>query len=285
MQVSTTVGQMQALAQRAGSEGLRTGLVPTMGCLHAGHMSLVKAAREICDRLVVSLFVNPAQFGPGEDFDRYPRAAERDSRLCREAGVDILFAPSGDEIYAPDHSVFVEETALSSGLCGELRPGHFRGVTTVVAKLFNAVQPQVAVFGRKDAQQACVIKRMVRDLNFPVEIVVAPIVREDDGLAMSSRNAYLSATQREQARCLVRSLRSAESLFREGERDTGVLRAGTRAVLESAGVQDIEYVAVVDSETLEPVTRVERSVLVAVAARIGTTRLIDNTILDPSGGR
>lgn len=253
-----------------------------MGCLHEGHLSLVKLARDRADLVVLSIFVNPIQFLEGEDFSRYPRPVERDEALCLEAGVDILFYPEGEQMYAPDHSVVVEETLLSGGLCGTSRPGHFRGVTTVVAKLFNMVLPDVAVFGQKDAQQLRVIQRMVRDLNFPVEIVGGPIVREPDGLAMSSRNQYLTPGGRKDALCLRRSLQDAESRVRAGERSVERLRRGIADIL--AGVPDavVDYIEFVDNETLVPVSRVERPVLVALAVKIGATRLIDNQVLEAS---
>ena len=279
MQTISDVTGMQALALRMRHEGRRIALAPTMGYLHEGHASLMRRARTAGDVLVVSLFVNPTQFGPGEDFERYPRDLERDSTLCRAEGVDILFCPSARDMYAPNHSVYVEETRLSAGLCGAARPGHFRGVATVVAKLLNIVQPHVAVFGQKDFQQARVIAQMVRDLNFPVEIVIAPTVREADGLAMSSRNAYLSAEERAEAPRISAALRLAEAKFAQGERDTAVLRATARAVIEASPILRIEYLEVVDPADLRPLHRLEDRALVAVAVRAGTTRLIDNALL------
>jgi len=252
-----------------------------MGYLHEGHLSLVRMARSQCDLLVVSIFVNPTQFGPGEDFDQYPRDMDRDCSLCRQEGVDLLFCPPPGLMYAADHSMHVAEGALSAGLCGTSRPTHFKGVTTIVAKLFNIVQPDVAVFGQKDAQQARVIKRMVRDLNFPVEIVVAPTMREEDGLAMSSRNAYLSPDERRRAPHIYGALRSAEGLCRQGEARVDALAAHVRQLLEEKVGGTIDYVAFVDDETLVPVERIDRKTLVAVAVRIGNTRLIDNIVLCP----
>jgi pantoate--beta-alanine ligase len=272
--------QSRALALRR--EGRRIGLVPTMGYLHAGHLSLIRAARERSDVVVVSIFVNPLQFGPSEDYGRYPRDLGRDERLCAGAGVDVLFLPEAADLYAPDFSTCVEETRLSRPLCGARRPGHFRGVTTVVAKLFLIVQPDVAVFGQKDAQQARVIRRMVRDLNFPVEILIAPTVREPEGLAMSSRNVYLSAEDRPAALCLRRALDAAEAQYRAGVRDAATLRAAIRRVLDAVPQAEVEYVEIVDDHTLEPVDRIERDALVALAVWVGKTRLIDNTVL--SGG-
>jgi len=256
--------------------GQRIGFVPTMGCLHEGHMSLMRLARERTDSVVASIFVNPIQFLPGEDLASYPRDFERDERLCREAGVAAVFYPSPEEIYASDHSVFVDETRLSRGLCGGHRPGHFRGVATVVAKLFNLVMPDVAVFGQKDAQQARLIQRLVRDLNFSVEIVVGPIVREPDGLAMSSRNRYLSASERQDALCLSRALELAENLYRRGTRDWKVIREAMAVCMADV---KIEFIELVDNSTLEPVGSMDGKVLVALAARVGSTRLIDNTVL------
>lgn len=279
MEIIRSVEAMQQAARSGHRAGRRIGLVPTMGCLHEGHLSLVRLARAHSDMVILSVFVNPIQFLPGEDFASYPRPVEHDERLCEEAGVDVLFHPEGPQMYAPGHSVFVEETRLSQGLCGASRPGHFRGVTTVVAKLFNITQPDVAVFGEKDAQQLRVIRRMVQDLNMPVEIVAAPIVRESDGLAMSSRNRYLSVSERRDALCLRRSLDEAERRIRAGERSVKAICGAIRSVLEAVPSVRIDYVECVDNETLEPVLEVNRPVLVALAVRIGSTRLIDNTVL------
>jgi pantoate--beta-alanine ligase len=261
----------------------RVALVPTMGDLHEGHLSLVRIARERSDFVVVSIFVNPTQFGPGEDFDRYPRAPDRDLALCRTANVDAVFAPDSGEMYAPDHSVFVEETSLAVPLCGMSRPAHFRGVTTVVAKLFNIVGPDMAVFGLKDAQQARIIEQMVRDLNFPVEIVLAPIVREPDGLAMSSRNRYLSAAQRRLAPGIHAALEEARAAFDAGERNARSLRTRVRARLESVSAFDVEYAETVAWQTLRPVDMITETTLLAVAVRLGSTRLIDNVRLTIPG--
>jgi len=273
-------GEMRAAADKARLEGLRIGLVPTMGFLHEGHLSLVRKARTLSDFLVVSVFVNPVQFGPGEDLDSYPVDAQRDEELCERQGVDIIFSPGRDRMYAENHSVCVDEEELSSGLCGAHRPGHFRGVLTVVAKLFNIVQPHVAVFGQKDAQQVRVVQRMVRDLDMSVEIVVVPTVREPDGVAMSSRNAYLSGEERRRARRVYEALCLAEKLCRDGNRDTALIKGEMTGLLaEGSPPIEIEYVETVDYETLKPVDRVERPTLVAVAARIGRARLIDNIVL------
>jgi pantoate--beta-alanine ligase len=279
MEILRTTAETQAWALAIKRSGRRVGFVPTMGYLHQGHMSLVSLARERTDVVAASIFVNPIQFLPGEDLDNYPRDLQRDERLCEKAGVAMVFYPTPEAMYAPDHSVYVDETRLSQGLCGRHRPGHFRGVTTVVTKLFNIVLPDVAVFGQKDAQQARVIQRMVRDLNFPVEIVVGPIVREPDGLAMSSRNRYLSATERGDALCLHRSLARAADLYGQGVRDTRALREAMAACMAAVPAVKVEFIEFVDNTTLEPVTDIKGQVLVALAARVGATRLIDNAVL------
>jgi pantoate--beta-alanine ligase len=271
---------MQSLSRRTRAEGRSIGFVPTMGFLHEGHLSLIKLARSISDVVVVSIFVNPTQFGPNEDLDRYPRDIERDKSLCESYGTDFLFFPPVEEMYVKNASVFVDESDLSAGLCGASREGHFSGVLTVVAKLFNMVAPDIAVFGQKDAQQAAVIKRMVRDLNFPIEIVVAPIVREADGLAMSSRNTFLKPNERQQALWLNKSLLLAESVVEKGENDSCTVETAMRKMLtENAPGVDLEYIAVVDSTSLKPQDTIGAGTLIALAARVGNTRLIDNIIL------
>jgi pantoate--beta-alanine ligase len=255
------------------------GLVPTMGAFHDGHLSLMRAAREENETVVVSLFVNPAQFGPSEDFGAYPRDEERDARLADAEGVDVLFAPSADEVYPDGFSASVEIESLTGMLEGEHRGReHFRGVTTVVTKLFNMVGPDRAYFGQKDAQQALVIRRLVRDLNMPVEIRVCPTVREESGLAMSSRNAYLSEQERERAAALSRALRAAEETVRLGELDAPAVLAAARAELDAAQIEP-EYLELRSVDDLSPVDRVNGSTLLAVAARVGRARLIDNTML------
>jgi pantoate--beta-alanine ligase len=241
----------------------------------------VRAARERDDHVIASIFVNPTQFGPGEDFERYPRDEERDLTLLREQGVDVAFLPTTDEMYADDASTFVDVLGVSQRLEGEQRPGHFRGVTTVVAMLFNIAQPQRAYFGRKDAQQLRVVRRLVEDLHYDIEIVGLPIVREPDGLAMSSRNAYLTPEQREAALVLSRSLRGAEALFAEGERDAGRLREAVRATLGGEPLARVDYVSVADDDTLEELERVECPAVVSIAVRIGEVRLLDNVELEP----
>jgi pantoate--beta-alanine ligase len=257
----------------------RIALVPTMGALHEGHLALVDRARERAGCVVMSLFVNPLQFGPSEDFARYPRDRERDVQLAEARGVDIMFAPQPDELYRTGRAVSVVPTALASRWEGASRPGHFTGVLTVVAKLFNIVQPNVAVFGQKDIQQATLIRAMVRDLDFPIEIVVAPTVREQDGVALSSRNAYLSTPDRERARILSRALFAVRDAFTHGERSTAALEALGNSLVRSEPRITVEYLAVMDPETLEPVELASRGSIVAIAARVGQTRLIDNVIL------
>ncbi len=257
MLVIKTPGEMQGWAQEQRRAGLRVGLVPTMGYLHAGHLSLVAEARRRCDAVAVSIFVNPVQFGPNEDFEKYPRDEARDLELCRGAGVAAVFLPAPAAMYAPDASVFVVEERLERGLCGARRPGHFRGVCTVVAKLFNLALPDVAVFGQKDFQQAAIICRMVRDLNFPVEVVVAPILREPDGLAMSSRNVYLSGDERQRALGLSRALAGAAEAVAAGPSPADAVRLRMAEVLERHALR-VDYAEVVSAETLEPVAQASR---------------------------
>ncbi len=282
-----TKAELRSALEPARRRGLTIGLVPTMGYLHEGHLSLIRAARAGCDLVVTSLFVNPTQFGPGEDLDRYPRDEERDLRLATEAGADLVFAPGVSEVYAPDASATVEVTGpLTNVLDGDPArrgPEHFRGVTTVVAKLFNIVGPDVAYFGQKDAQQAVVIRRMVRDLDFPVRVEVLPTVREPDGLAMSSRNAYLEPADRERATALSRALKEAEREARADSLAAGL--AAARRELAAAAIEP-EYLEARDAETLEPVEQfADRPVLVAVAARVGAARLIDNVLVQPAAER
>jgi pantoate--beta-alanine ligase len=280
MQIVRTIPDMQDLSRRWRSQNSRVGFVPTMGFLHEGHLSLVRIAAQQCDRVVVSIFVNPTQFGPNEDLDQYPRDFVRDEELCRQEGVAAVFYPTTEAMYAADASTWVTEERLSGPLCGQSRPTHFRGVCTVVAKLFNAVLPDVAVFGQKDAQQALVIQRMTRDLNFPVSVVIGPIVREADGLAMSSRNKYLSTDERERALAINRSLEAAGQAFEAGQRDSTTLISAVRNRIRDAGGR-IDYVELVSQATLEPVAVVDRPCLLAVAAFFGSTRLIDNRVLAP----
>jgi pantoate--beta-alanine ligase len=285
VRIVESVGEMRAACAAERRAGRRIGFVPTMGYLHEGHLSLFRRAREAADTLAVSIFVNPIQFGPGEDYERYPVDAARDEGLCRGEKVDLLFRPSAREMYAAGHSVYVDEGDLASGLCGAHRPGHFRGVLTVVAKLFHVVEPDVAVFGQKDAQQVRLIEKMVRDLDFAVRIEVAPTVREPDGLAMSSRNAYLSDVERRRAVCLWQALELAKRLYAGGTHDAAVLVARMREHLaQGSPPVRVEYVEAVDWETLKPVTRIERKTLLALAVRLGATRLIDNALLCVADG-
>jgi pantoate--beta-alanine ligase len=279
-----TVEWMKQVARQARTEGRPTGFVPTMGALHAGHMSLVRAAKAECRPVIASIFVNPTQFGPKEDFQKYPRTFEADRVLLEETGVDFLFAPEAAEIYPPGFRTWVNVEGLSDRLDGRSRPGHFRGVTTIVLKLLEIVQPQKAFFGRKDAQQARLIQQMARDLHLDSEIVVCPIVREPDGLAMSSRNAYLKPADRQAATVLYRALDGAQRGIEHGERDAFRLIAGMREVIRAEPLVEPEYEELVDAETLEPVTRLRGACLALLAARVGTTRLIDNLLIEERDG-
>ena len=277
MRTIRTVAEMRAHVRRARDRGLTVGLVPTMGAFHAGHHSLMRAARERCDEVVVSLFVNPAQFNDSADLAAYPRSEERDAAEAVELGMDVLYAPSLEEVYPPGFATTVRVAGLSDVLEGAERgPEHFAGVCTVVTKLLNVVTPDVAYFGQKDAQQVAVLRRLVRDLDLPVELAVLPTVREPDGLAMSSRNSRLAPDERQRAVALSRALRAAEAAVATGQRDAAAIAAAARA--EMNGVAP-EYLALVDPDSFQPVQTVDGRVLVAVAARIGVTRLIDNTIV------
>ncbi len=279
MQVIKTIREMQKWSMDRKKAGKTVAVVPTMGFLHEGHLSLIDAARANgADAVVVTIFVNPIQFAPNEDFDSYPRDFEHDAALLREKNVDAVFAPAVSEMYPAPVTCMVIENKLSKGLCAKTRPTHFNGVTTVVAKLFNATLPDIAVFGQKDAQQARVLKRMVRDLNFPIRMVVAPIVREADGLAKSSRNKYLSEDERARALVLSRSLLAAKEMAEKGEKDLAKLTGFIRKEIEAQGGK-VDYVEAIDSEELEPVTvRDGKPVMIALAAYFGTTRLIDNIV-------
>ncbi|HKB02202.1 MAG TPA: pantoate--beta-alanine ligase [Gemmataceae bacterium] len=279
--IVTTIVETRAAVAAARKAGRRIGFVPTMGALHAGHAALIRAARAECDYVVVSIFVNPTQFGPAEDFVRYPRPLQSDRELCGAVGTDLIFAPTAEEMYPPDSRTLVEVTGLQDVLCGVSRPGHFRGVATVVLKLFNIVQPDVAYFGQKDAQQALIIRRMVADLNLSLTVRVHPTVREPDGLAMSSRNRHLDPAQRLHAASLYRALRKAQELVAAGERSVPVLERAMIDVIVAAPGARIDYARVLDAETLDAVPTIQRPALAAVAAFFGATRLIDNTILTP----
>jgi pantoate--beta-alanine ligase len=272
--------RLQVLAWRAAGESV--GLVPTMGALHAGHLSLVARATQECRRTVVTIFVNPTQFGPNEDFSRYPRQLENDLALLSPMGADLVFVPTTEEMYPAGHATFVDVGAITRVWEGAIRPGHFRGVATIVLKLFNLAPADRAYFGQKDYQQSVVIRRMVADLNVPIEIRVCPTVREPDGLAMSSRNAYLSADDRRRALVLSRSLRLAADRVRQGERDAQPIAAEMRKMIESAPSVRLDYATLVDPDTLEEVSRVAGTVVALVAAGVGPTRLIDNEVINAS---
>jgi pantoate--beta-alanine ligase len=281
MELIRTVRDMMELSRRWRAEGKRVGFVPTMGYLHGGHETLMRTARPECDILVVSIFVNPTQFGPNEDFSRYPRDLERDLAICGGVPVDYVFHPTPEEMYPAGSATFVEVERLTAGLCGASRPGHFRGVATVVTKLLNLVKPHKAYFGQKDAQQLAVIRRMVADLFIDTEIVGVPTVREADGLAMSSRNVYLQGPERQAALVLSRALRRAQGMVAAGERRVEVLEAALHAEIAAEPLARLDYARVVDAESLEPITTLERPALCALAVFIGKTRLIDNCELRP----
>lgn len=280
MEIITLPADMQRWSETARRRGQVIAFVPTMGFLHEGHLTLMREGRKRASLLASSLFVNPTQFGPHEDFSRYPRAFERDCALMHEVPVDVLFAPEPQFMYPPGSQTWVEVTEMTKGLCGAQRPGHFRGVTTVVAKLFNIVKPHIALFGEKDYQQLRTIERMVQDLNFDVEIVPVQTVREPDGLAMSSRNAYLSSEDRKRALALSGALRQAEHALNAGARGPGQLVEAARRSLQNTPEVQVEYIEALDAKTLEPVERIDGPVVVAIAARVGNTRLIDNIVLN-----
>jgi len=259
--------------------GKTIGLVPTMGFLHEGHLSLMRQSRAGNDISVISIFVNPTQFGPAEDYDAYPRDLDRDSRMASEAGVDVIFAPSARDMYPEGYATYVNIERITEKMCGTSRPGHFRGVTTVVSKLFNLAQPHRAYFGQKDAQQAIVIKQMARDLNFDIEIIVMPIIREEDGLAMSSRNKYLSPEERKAALVLRKSLLMAEGLFKSGVTEAAIIYNRIKDMIDFEPLAKIDYISIVDADTLDDVGKLRQNTLIALAVFIGKTRLIDNIIL------
>ena len=280
MEVTSIIQQVRSCVKNARSQCKSVGFVPTMGALHAGHVSLIKAAKEKCDFIVVSIFVNPTQFGPNEDFDNYPRPIEKDTAICEQAGVDLVFNPTAGEMYKTQNITWVDVEKLTEPLCGQSRPGHFRGVTTVCTKLFNIVMPDFAFFGQKDAQQAIIIKRMVADLNMALQIVICPIVRENDGLAMSSRNKYLSAEERSQALLLHKSLIQGKKLVKEGLRDCAEIKNQIAEILNESPLISVEYIDVVNIETLAHVGQITEKALIALAVKLGRTRLIDNIIVD-----
>jgi pantoate--beta-alanine ligase len=279
MRICQTVEDMRAACRSERSRGKRLGFVPTMGALHEGHLSLVRAARSSCDVVAASIFVNPTQFGPNEDLAKYPRTFDRDRQMLEAEGVEFLFAPAVEEMYPAGAVTWVTVEELSDKLDGRSRPGHFRGVTTVVAKLFHIVEPDAVFFGQKDAAQVAIIRRMVRDLKLPVEIVACPIVREPDGLAMSSRNAYLDPQQRQQALVLHRALMRVQKLWQAGERDSTNLAAAGREEIARENLVRLDYFEIVDANSLDPLKSAQPGALLAVAAFVGQTRLIDNIIL------
>lgn len=274
----TSIKELHEILNKVRKEST-IGLVPTMGYLHEGHMSLVKKAKETVDFVVMSIFVNPTQFGPGEDFEKYPRDLARDEKLAREGGVDLLFTPIVEEMYPKPGRTTVHVSGITEQLCGASRPGHFDGVSLVVSKLFNLVQPDYAFFGLKDAQQVAVIEQMVQDLNFPVKIVPCEIVREADGLALSSRNVYLSPEERKEALILSQSLKHVKERFQNGERNAEVLRQEAIALIQESPLANIDYVSVLSYPELETVNYIESTAIIALAVRFGNTRLIDNTLL------
>lgn len=281
MEISDTIVEVRDYIGRARSEGRTIGLVPTMGALHEGHLSLVRRCLAECDCTVVSIFVNPTQFGPGEDFESYPRSFEADCDACGALGVDLIFAPSEQELYAAEPLTWIQVDRISDHLCGRSRVGFFRGICTVVAKLFHIVQPDTAYFGEKDAQQLAVITRMVRDLNMPIDIRGCPIVREADGLAMSSRNQYLDPEQRRQAVCLYQSLEHAREQVEAGQVDSSVLIQAIRSVIEKQPQARVDYISIVDRDLMQPIETVDRPARIALAVEIGPARLIDNLTVEP----
>ena len=284
IQVAETVSSVREAVRHAKLAGLQVGFVPTMGALHVGHISLIKRARAECGYVAVSIFVNPTQFGPNEDFNRYPRPREADLRMCQDVGADLVFYPSVETMYPVGHTTFVEVAGLSDTLEGAIRPGHFRGVTTVVTKLFNIVQADRAYFGQKDFQQQSIIRVMARELDMPTEVITCETIRDPDGLALSSRNAYLSKSERMAGLALSRALRLAESMVAEGGQDILQIESAMQQELETTSGVKLEYAVIVNYETLKKLTVVEPLMVALVAARVGTTRLIDNMILRLPGG-
>jgi len=281
LQLVTEIASLKSIVAEQKQKGLEIGFVPTMGFLHEGHLSLIRRARAENDFVVISIFVNPLQFGAGEDYDEYPRDLQRDRELAESAGCDLIFSPAVKEMYPPGYATFVRVERLTECLCGASRPGHFLGVTTVVAKLFNLVRPDRAYFGQKDAQQAFVLKKMVEDLNMNLEVIVLPTVREPDGLAMSSRNKYLTPEQRNEAAVIYRSLRAAEEQIRKGEREAEAIKEKISSLIsQQSRLAEVDYVEIVDSKELHPVSIINGRCLIAVAAKFGKTRLIDNVLVE-----
>lgn len=280
METAKTIKAVREFVDKARESGKTIGLVPTMGALHAGHISLIDAAVQRCDYVVVSIFVNPTQFVPSEDFNEYPRDFAGDLSKCEQAGVDVVFAPTADEMYPRENLSWVNMEKITENLCGLSRPTFFRGVATVCMKLFNIVRPDVVFFGQKDAQQAIVINRMIQDLNMPLVIEVCPTVREKDGLALSSRNQHLTEEQRKEALLINKALKKCESMIQSGEHNCDVLVAAMREILSRGEHIEIDYIKIVDTETVEDIEQIARKALVAIAAKVGKTRLIDNIIID-----
>lgn len=280
MKVVHTIQEVRDFVKSQRAEGKSIGFVPTMGYLHEGHLSLMKRAKEENDIVAVSIFVNPMQFGPNEDLDSYPRDLEHDAKLCESVGVSLIFNPEPEEMYAPDFTSFVDMEGVTKELCGKSRPVHFRGVCTVVNKLFNIMTPDRAYFGQKDAQQLAVIKRMVRDLNMDIQIVGCPIVREEDGLAKSSRNTYLSEEERKAALVLSRAVRLGEQMAKDGEKEAAKIEAAMREIIEAEPLARIDYVSIVNAVSIEPIEQLQGEILGAIAVYIGKTRLIDNFMMD-----
>ena len=280
MKVARTIKSVRSSVADARSRGKKIGFVPTMGAFHIGHISLIEAAVKKNDFVVVSIFVNPTQFGPGGDFEKYPRTLDADLEICRKAGVDLVFAPTTEQMYPVENLTWVNVEKLTDSLCGQLRKGHFRGVATVCAKLFNIVAPDIAFFGQKDAQQAIVIKRMVADLNMPLKIVVCPTVRQQDGLAVSSRNQYLTEQQKKDATYVYKSLQKCQEMVDAGIKDSRKIITQMRKILSQAPLIKIEYISIVDAETLQSLHHITGKILAAVAVGIGPARLIDNILVD-----
>ncbi len=279
MQIISDINRMQKLANQWRRDGKTIGFVPTMGYLHEGHLSLFRIARPKCDILVISIFVNPTQFGENEDLDKYPRDFERDKKLCEKEEVDVIFYPVANEVYAEPYLTYVNVDKITKTMCGISRPTHFRGVSTIVCKLFNIVKPHFAVFGQKDYQQLLVIKQMVKDLNFDIEILEGPIVRENDGLAMSSRNRYLNPQERKDATILYKSLQLARELIESGIRNPAVVQMKMEQAIQKVPSASVDYIAIVDGKTLEPVNEIKDYTLIALAVFIGNARLIDNMLI------
>lgn len=283
MKTIETIDELRKALKNERGAGRSIGFVPTMGYFHEGHLSLMKKARQENEIVAVSIFVNPSQFGPDEDFERYPRDIERDSRLAEEVGIDYLFVPTVQEMYPEGFNTWVTVKKITEGMCGAFRPGHFCGVATVVAKLFNIVQPDRAYFGEKDYQQLVVIKQMAKDLDFDLDVLGCPLIRDEDDLAMSSRNVYLSPAERRAALALSKSLKIGQNLFKQGERRTAAIKDAVRKVLDSEPLIKLEYLVIVDPETLDDLDQIQEQAVIALAAKVGQTRLIDNTILGREG--